>query len=291
MEGGYTRVANELLEEAAKRKFNSTQASIVFFVLRHTYGFQRKSHELSVGYIAGGVGAHPGQIKRELKRLIDQKVIQVFQEATHTRSRKIGMNKHCEEWEVPTHGQLENIVGTTSYPGNYAVPTEDTEQLPHEDTKQYPGVVTDGFPEVDTDQYPKERKYFKDIVYTVFQHWNSKRITVHRELTETTQSAIKARLKVYPVETLLEAIDNYNACLIGEEFYYSHKFTLKEFMNPKNVDKFLTENDPFSNFLKRSSPQRSAGTLADKNQREIQKIRELMRDAGNRSQTALLDYP
>jgi hypothetical protein len=92
----------------------------------------------------------------------------------------------------------------------------------------------------------------KDNIYTIFEFWNSKKIITHRELTDTVKSAVNARLQVHSEGDLLTAIDNYHTCLIGPEYYYSHKFTLKEFMNPKNIDKFLTENSPFDNFKDRS---------------------------------------
>jgi len=241
LDDGFSRVANELLEEAAKRKFNSTQSSIVFFVLRHTYGFQRKSHEMSVGFISEGIGANSDQIKRELKRLIDWKVIRVFEEATFTTPRVIGMNKDCEEWLAPKHGGL--------------LDTEGTEQSPPDEIDAGVGAIQ---PSPPGDYLAPQIKIgfkdnFKDSIYTVFEHWNSKKIIVHRELTQAIRSAINARLKSYSIEKLLDAIDNYHLVLVGDEFYWTYKWPIKTFMNPNNVDRFISENDPFTNYRRKGN--------------------------------------
>lgn len=60
-----------------------------------------------------------------------------------------------------------------------------------------------------TDKEIKNIKKNKEVIYTIFDHWNSKKIIVHKELTEVTKSAINARLKVHKQNVLLEAIDNY----------------------------------------------------------------------------------
>jgi len=236
LDDGFTRVANEILDEMAKRKLNSTQSSIVTFVIRHTYGFQRKSHDMSVGFISDGTGIHPDQIKRELKRLIEWRVIHVFEEATFTKARIIGINKDCKQWDAPSHREQSSSEGTNQSPHGEIATTEGTKQ------SSPPGDYS----------VPQKRYSFKEnikeSIYTVFEHWNVKKITVHRELTQTMSSTVNARLKSYGLEPLLEAIDNYHTCLTGDEFYYSHKFTLKDFMNPKNLDRFLTENKPFENF-------------------------------------------
>lgn len=99
----------------------------------------------------------------------------------------------------------------------------------------------------------EKNEKIEESIYTIFDHWNSKKIVVHRELAQTTKSAINARLESYSVEAIVEAIDNYHLCLTDDMYFYSYKFTLKEFMNTKNLDKFLTENDPFSSFRKKQN--------------------------------------
>jgi phage replication O-like protein O len=96
----YTRITNEILEEIAKRPFNGTQYRIIICVLRNTYGFQRKSHELSLSFISEAIGSTRNQVKKELDKLIDMKVIKVYAEGSYTTSRHIGFNKYFSEWQL-----------------------------------------------------------------------------------------------------------------------------------------------------------------------------------------------
>jgi hypothetical protein len=89
----------------------------------------------------------------------------------------------------------------------------------------------------------------KDI-YTLFDYWNSKKIIVHRELNQRRISAIKARLENYPLDILLKTIDNYIEILNSDKYFYSYKFNLEDFLNPKNLDRFLDENNPYQTMLK-----------------------------------------
>ncbi|MDB5053246.1 MAG: hypothetical protein JWM44_1296 [Bacilli bacterium] len=291
LDDGFTRIANEILEELARRKLNSTQSSIIHFVIRHSYGFQRKSYDMSVGFIADGIGVNPDQVKRELKKLIDWKVVRVFEEATFIKPRVIGMNKDCDEWKAPSHRMQISNEGTNQSPQVELIYKEDlleVEQESTEGTEQSPQYRNE--PTVGANQYPppgdclvpQERYSFKDNlkdnIYTVFDHWNFKKIIVHRELNQATKSAINARLQVHDLDSLLEAIDNYHFCLLSEDHYYTYKFILKDFMNPKNVDRFLSENDPFTNFRNRNSGLITVSNANDrhfeKNKREAEKIKE-----------------
>ena len=54
--GEFTRIANEILEHIAKAKLNGTQYAIILTIWRYTYGFQRISHEMSLGFMANLTG-------------------------------------------------------------------------------------------------------------------------------------------------------------------------------------------------------------------------------------------
>lgn len=110
-ENGYTKIANELLEILAKTSLNGTQRRILDVVFRQTYGYQRKSHDLSVTFIAGATNIHKKQVQRELTALIEMKIIAVVSEATFSKSRVISINKKYTEW-------LNNSEVTDSLPPN-----------------------------------------------------------------------------------------------------------------------------------------------------------------------------
>lgn len=99
-EHGYTPVANEIIEKLIKLPLNGTQWRIIAVVWRYTYGFSRKNHALSEGFISKGTGIHKKQIQREMNELINNCILSVVKEATFSSSRIIEFNKHYESWEV-----------------------------------------------------------------------------------------------------------------------------------------------------------------------------------------------
>lgn len=98
LDDGFTRIANEILEEVARRKFNGTQHSILLIVWRYTYGFNRKSHELSVRFLSTATKTDERTIKLELKRLVDSKVLKVAEPFHGSKSRKLSFNKYFSQW-------------------------------------------------------------------------------------------------------------------------------------------------------------------------------------------------
>lgn len=100
VENGYTRIANELLEAIYSTRFNGTQFKILLCIIRYTYGFKRKSHDLSIGFISKATGVSRRYISAELSRLIDSKVITVLQEHTDTTSRVLALNKNYTQWNI-----------------------------------------------------------------------------------------------------------------------------------------------------------------------------------------------
>ncbi|MGG4218846.1 conserved phage C-terminal domain-containing protein [Paenibacillus jamilae] len=100
LEDGYTRVANEIYEEVAMRKFNGIQLRMLLIVWRYTYGFKRKSAELSATFLATALRSDLSGIKKELKKLFEMNVLKVFRQAQGKHGRMIGFNKYSEQWLV-----------------------------------------------------------------------------------------------------------------------------------------------------------------------------------------------
>ncbi|WP_218838256.1 replication protein [Bacillus sp. FJAT-45350] len=96
LENGFTKLANEILEELAKIKLSPTQYRLLFVIWRYTYGFNRKEHNMTLDFLSGATGCDARQIQRELKRLEGRKVI--FQKIKSGSTRKISFNKDHDNW-------------------------------------------------------------------------------------------------------------------------------------------------------------------------------------------------
>ncbi|MDQ0876787.1 phage replication O-like protein O [Paenibacillus sp. V4I3] len=96
LENGYTAIANVVLEQLYQTKLNATQHRIVLAVLRFTYGFKRKSHAFSMGFLSKAVDGDRRQVQRELKKLLDRKII--LESVPESTVRVLGFNKNYDEW-------------------------------------------------------------------------------------------------------------------------------------------------------------------------------------------------
>ena len=88
----------------------------------------------------------------------------------------------------------------------------------------------------------------KEYIYTLFNHWNEKGIIRHRSMNQAMQSHMNARLEDYSIDELKKAIDNYSIILQSDNYYWTHKWSLQDFMKPNNVARFVDESEPLSNF-------------------------------------------
>ena len=107
-ENGFTAIANEILENMWKAKLNGTQRNIIDVVWRYTYGFKRNSHSISENFIANLICTNVRQVKREVKKLIDAKILLIESEATNNIPRIIKFNKNYDLWCLISHPKKES---------------------------------------------------------------------------------------------------------------------------------------------------------------------------------------
>ena len=127
--------------------------------------------------------------------------------------------------------------------------------------------------DLDTSKKENEKEKVKSNIYSfsdstfteIFNLWNSKNIIKHKKVTENMVKAYKKALKTYTDNEIIEAIENYNKCLNDDNFYYSHKFTLEDFLKKSNgMSKFTSEGQEYINYLNQSS-KASSGTYKQVN--------------------------
>lgn len=113
-------------------------------------------------------------------------------------------------------------------------------------------------PKTITKTTTKNNTDIKDITFPsemnpiteIFNHYNSKGIVKHAKLLPIMEKEIKARLKMYDLETILKVIDNYNVVYRGDQYYWDRKYTLAELMREKDLYKFSDECEPLTKMLK-----------------------------------------
>src|SRR5699024_12253188 len=88
----------------------------------------------------------------------------------------------------------------------------------------------------------------KEYIYTLCNHWSERGRRKQRKMNQAMKSHINATLQEYSLDELKQAIYNYSNILKSDNYYWTHKWSLQDFMKPNNVTRFVDEAEPFNNF-------------------------------------------
>jgi len=99
-ENGFTSIANELLVKIYQSSFSLRELRIILAVMRFTYGFQRKSAQLSISFLSQATKIPLRHVQFTVKNLISKNVLIVVNEFRGLHSRKIKLNKNYDCWEL-----------------------------------------------------------------------------------------------------------------------------------------------------------------------------------------------
>ena len=83
-----------------------------------------------------------------------------------------------------------------------------------------------------------------NIIYIV---WNEQKLIIHQKQTDSISRAIKVALKDYSEAQIIQAVKNYAEIVKGEEYYFNHKWILKDFLK-RGLEKFLDLEIAKSNY-------------------------------------------
>jgi hypothetical protein len=86
------------------------------------------------------------------------------------------------------------------------------------------------------------------ISNNIYSHWNSKKIIVHKSLSNDIEKSIEKALKKYSEEEIVQAIDTYSE-ILKSGFYFNYKWSLVDFLNRKNgISTFMEEGSNKTNY-------------------------------------------
>ena len=82
------------------------------------------------------------------------------------------------------------------------------------------------------------RKEYKNVYKPLQEHWNGKKIIEHKYLNEFTLGRINAKLDHgFTLEEIKKTINNYAYILKSKDYFWTHEWTLGEFLQ-RGFDKF-----------------------------------------------------
>jgi len=120
--GNYTRIVNKILEELVKVPLLGAEMSICLFVIRKTWGFNKKTDKISITQFEKGVCRSRPTIVKALKNLKLFNILQLVKVGSHyNESSEWKFNKHYNSWvlikvdnlvKTPLPVKIENLVKT-----------------------------------------------------------------------------------------------------------------------------------------------------------------------------------
>ncbi len=102
-ENGYTKIANEILEVLSKSMPGFTEGQIIMCILRKTYGWNKKSDNISISQLVEMTGKSRRMIIYSIQNLEAKKMIKVFRSrksSNESNTNNIAFNKNYSEWVV-----------------------------------------------------------------------------------------------------------------------------------------------------------------------------------------------
>lgn len=75
----------------------------------------------------------------------------------------------------------------------------------------------------------------------IFSYWNKKDIVKHRKLTSKRKTKIRSALRDYSPDEIKKAIDNYAKVFKGDDYWWTHKWTLENFLS-RGLDEFFSKS-------------------------------------------------
>lgn len=102
--GNYTRIVNPLIEYLIQMPFKGCELAVAMFIIRKTYGYQKKSDEISLTQFQQGTARSRQTIVTALKNLEKLNIVVKTGRPLHTNTYEI--NKYFEQWKLVNTGRL-----------------------------------------------------------------------------------------------------------------------------------------------------------------------------------------
>lgn len=123
-------------------------------------------------------------------------------------------------------------------------------RLYREKQKQLPKTTEGQKKDMSDKSKSLDKELEKDIYINILNHWNDKNIYTHDEKTfkKYFMKKHKDLIELHSLQVVIKAIDNYSEVYKSDKYYYSHRFSLWDFIT-RSLDKFVDNADPFNNFI------------------------------------------
>ena len=139
-ENGFTAIANEILEKIVATSLPAGEFRLLFFVLRKTYGYQKKEDRISLTQFEKGLKLSRPTVSKYLKNLKARNILVV------TPLLGIKFNKDWDSWVVATPLLVKNKKKPSSYAPTKSGSPAPTHKRKKEKTKERIAETSSAFP-------------------------------------------------------------------------------------------------------------------------------------------------
>lgn len=266
LENGYVKIANEIIEALARLKMSGREWQVLMVIFRKTYGWNKKSDKISLSQISEMTGISRAHAAKVVKQLCDKGVA----EKGNSYITTYRFQKVYKKWKVlPKKATAKSVAQN----GNRVLPKTATKVLPKTaTTKDNKNTITkdsiyivadDSLSDTQNqEEQPNDPKKAKQAILKaessqIVAHWNTRRLIVHKGVgaVRGLSSALGAALRRHSMTKILVAIDNYAEVYHSDEYFWNHKWNLKDFLN-RGLDKFVPEAEPKNNYRRNKNGKR-----------------------------------
>ena len=209
LEDGHTRIANEILEHLVSTHLSSNQWQVLIFIIRKTYGFNKKVDYIANFQICEATGLCKAVVSRVLQKLENMNMI-------NKKGKFIGFQKDWEAWEkVSSIANNEKLAEQSTIDTKLAIQSTNKKlaiqstELAEQSTKVSSCAVA--------------QKTKDNIQKTIYKEWFIKlwkAYPLHKDRLKAEMLFEKIKPSEELVETMIQAIERQKA-----EKKYSNGFT------------------------------------------------------------------
>lgn len=137
--GNYTRIVNPLIEELIKIPFKGCELAVALFIIRKTYGFQKKQDEISLTQFEKGLQRTRPSIVKALKNLQLVNIAKLVKQGDSKNCSNLWeINKYFETWQLVNIAKLVKCKHLTSKASSKQLvkPALHTKENTKENTKE-----------------------------------------------------------------------------------------------------------------------------------------------------------
>jgi phage replication O-like protein O len=113
LENGYLKIANELFDALIRHRIPGEQRQCFDFIIRKTYGFNKKEDQISNSQFVEATGLKPGNVSRSVKSLVQKKIVI---KNDKFNPPKYCINKHYKQWQGLSKAINKGLLSKTISP-------------------------------------------------------------------------------------------------------------------------------------------------------------------------------